>query len=122
MKATVSKTFTFEAAHRLPNHPGKCRFLHGHSYKVVVTVEGEIDPATGMVIDFDEISQAWKERCHPVLDHKFLNDLIDNPTAERLALWLFETLKGLLPGLVGIKVYETPNSYAEIVDERSPSD
>ena len=51
----VRRRFDFEAAHRLPRHPGKCRELHGHSYRLVVAVERPVDPDSGMVIDFGDL-------------------------------------------------------------------
>ena len=87
------REFTFEAAHRLPHVPEghKCGRLHGHSYRVEVHVGGEVDPSTGMVLDFAGISAA----CQPVrerLDHYYLNDIdgLANPTSENLARWIRE--------------------------------
>ena len=70
MTTTLTKTFRFEAAHRLPNvaQGHKCGRLHGHSYQVDVIVEGDVNPQTGMVIDFAEITEAWAP-LHAVLDH-----------------------------------------------------
>jgi len=103
----ISKTFRFEAAHRLPNvAPGhKCGRLHGHSYQVDVAVEGEVDLFTGFVVDFADIKKAWAP-LEEVLDHHYLNDLIENPTAEWLAWHIWQTLAGTLP-LSSITVHET---------------
>ena len=54
MRTRVTRSFTFEAAHRLPWHGGRCRDLHGHGYRLEVTVEGPVD-ANGVVIDFDDV-------------------------------------------------------------------
>jgi len=51
----VRRRFRFEAAHELPNHPGKCRELHGHSFRLVVTVERPVEPESGMAIDFGDL-------------------------------------------------------------------
>lgn len=69
---TISKTFTFEASHILPNHSGKCARLHGHSWVLVVSVKGAIDKKTGFVADFYDISQVVKEHVVDKLDHTHL--------------------------------------------------
>jgi 6-pyruvoyltetrahydropterin/6-carboxytetrahydropterin synthase len=105
------KEFGFEAAHRLPGEH-KCARLHGHSYRVVVHREGEVDPATGMVVDFAEVSQAFKRAVHAVLDHQCLNSVegLENPTSEHLARWIWRRLRDALPRLSAIEVRETASS------------
>ena len=103
----VRRRFEFEAAHHLPNHPGKCRELHGHSYGLVVHVEGPIDPHSGMVIDFSELKRLVREKVVSRLDHRCVNDLIDNPTAEMMAEWIWRQLIDDLPGLFEIELHET---------------
>jgi 6-pyruvoyltetrahydropterin/6-carboxytetrahydropterin synthase len=105
----VRRAFEFEAAHRLPEHPGKCRRLHGHSYRLVVAVEGRIDAATGMVIDFADLKRVVESRVIDRLDHACANDLMDNPTAEVLAGWIWNELRGELPGLCEVELFETRN-------------
>ena len=109
----IFKIFHIEAAHRLPNVPAghKCARLHGHSFRVEVHVRGEPDPAFGWVMDFAELKQHFQ----PVfeqLDHRYLNDVpgLDNPTSERLAEWIWHTLKPTLPQLHRIVVHETCTS------------
>jgi len=116
MRATLIKTFTFEAAHLLPQAPegNKCRRLHGHSFVIDVAVEGEVDPRTGWVMDF----AALKSAAQPVidaLDHRYLNDLdgLANPTSEIVARYLWERLKPKLPLLACITVRETCTSRCE---------
>jgi len=106
----LRKEYGFESAHFIHNHPGKCRNLHGHSYKLFVLVEGEVDPGTGMIIDFDDLTQVVDARVVSKLDHRFLNDLIPLSTAENIALWIWEQLKPELPGLCQIEVYETADN------------
>ena len=60
----LSKEFRFEASHVLPDHPGKCANLHGHSWILTVRVKGPIDQETGMVVDYGDI----KENVQPVID------------------------------------------------------
>jgi 6-pyruvoyltetrahydropterin/6-carboxytetrahydropterin synthase len=107
----VFKAFAFEAAHRLPFVPAehKCARLHGHSYRVVVLVEGAVSPDTGMVLDFGDISAAFKPIIEQHLDHRCLNDVdgLENPTSENLARWIWERLAPSLPGLATVEVHET---------------
>ncbi|NIM00950.1 MAG: 6-carboxytetrahydropterin synthase QueD [Acidobacteria bacterium] len=105
----VRRRFEFEAAHKLPNHPGKCRELHGHSYKLFVKVDRAVDEASGMVIDFSDLKKIVKESIVARLDHVYVNDMIDNPTAERMAVWIWDELQPKLDGLVEIELQETSN-------------
>ncbi|MFN8582614.1 MAG: 6-carboxytetrahydropterin synthase QueD [Gemmatimonadaceae bacterium] len=109
----IFKEFTFEAAHRLPHVPPdhKCARLHGHSFRVRVFVQGNVEPASGWVMDFADISTAIA----PVrarLDHYLLNDIpgLSNPTSEVLAQWIWRELKPSLPGLSAVELYETCTS------------
>ncbi|HEY3441734.1 MAG TPA: 6-carboxytetrahydropterin synthase QueD [Paludibaculum sp.] len=109
----IFKEFTFEAAHRLPNLPPehKCSRLHGHSFHVRLYVKGELDPNLGWVMDFGDLKGAAK----PVierLDHYYLNDIegLENPTSERVAVWIWEQLKPGLPQLSKVEVRETCTS------------
>ena len=105
----VRRRFDFEAAHRLPHHPGKCRELHGHSYRLIVSVDRPVDPASGMAIDFGELKQTVRDSVVERLDHRYLNDEIENPTAERIASWIWQRLTAELPGLREIELFETRN-------------
>lgn len=101
----LSCTFHFAASHFLTKYHGKCENLHGHNYKIVVKISGELQD-NGMVIDFKIIKETINEKVIEILDHKHLNDIIDNPSAENLVIWIWEQLKNDLP-LKKIKVYET---------------
>lgn len=103
----IRRRFRFEAAHRLPVHPGKCRELHGHSYELVVAVERPVDPHSGMAIDFSDLKRTVREEVIERVDHRCLNDLLDNPTAELLVRWAWQRLAGKLPGLVELELHET---------------
>lgn len=110
MAFELSRSFRFEAAHRLPDAPPghRCGRLHGHSFSVEVRIEGEADRRSGWVMDYGDI----KERATPIieqLDHTYLNEIggLENPTAENLARWLWERLAPALPGLSAIVVHET---------------
>lgn len=105
----VRRRFSIEAAHMLPNHPGKCRNLHGHSYQLFVSVDLPVDPTSGMAIDFGDLKQIVREHVVDRLDHRYINDILDNPTAERMAVWCWQQLTGPLSGLVEIELHETEN-------------
>ncbi|MDD2677126.1 MAG: 6-carboxytetrahydropterin synthase QueD [Methylacidiphilaceae bacterium] len=111
MRVTIEKDFRFEAAQQLPGFPEghKCRRLHGHSFEVRVAVDGEVDPATGILYDHARISRAV-EPLLAELDHHFLNEIpgLENPTIESMAHWFWERLASLLPGLAQITICETP--------------
>lgn len=110
---TVSQEFAFHAAHFLPWHPGKCANLHGHSYRVQVDVEGALDER-GIVIDFDELaSMVWGDVIEP-LDHALLNDHLDNPTAERLAIHILRKAEASGLELSEVRVWETATSLAVV--------
>jgi 6-pyruvoyltetrahydropterin/6-carboxytetrahydropterin synthase len=103
----VYKEFTFEAAHLLPSappgHPNAR--VHGHSFRVRVTVDGEPNEETGFVIHFDDLEAATAD-VRDALDHRFLNDLqgLSLPTLEHIATWLWDRLHNRLPGLAEIEV------------------
>jgi 6-pyruvoyltetrahydropterin/6-carboxytetrahydropterin synthase len=112
---TVSKRFSFEAAHSLPHLPAghKCRNVHGHSYVVEVFCTGPLD-GRGFVIDFAELGAAMKPIIEQ-LDHRNLNDVLPGPTtAELLGQWIMLQLdRGgkLPPSLVTrIDVHETAST------------
>ena len=113
MYVKLSKSFTFEAAHWLPNFPEghKCRRLHGHSYTVDVIVAGDVPEADGFLIDYGDIKKAFTP-IEQQLDHYLLNDIegLENPTAEMIAKWIWDRLKPTLPLLDEIVVHETCNS------------
>jgi 6-pyruvoyltetrahydropterin/6-carboxytetrahydropterin synthase len=103
----VRRRFSFDAAHRLPGHPGSCRNLHGHRYDLEVTVDRPVAEESGLAIDFHDLKRVVREKVLDDLDHGYVNDLMDNPTAERMAVWIWERLEGDLPGLVEIELHET---------------
>jgi 6-pyruvoyltetrahydropterin/6-carboxytetrahydropterin synthase len=111
----IRKQFPFEAAHVLPHHPGKCARLHGHSYRLDVTVEGPLQssgPAAGMVVDFDDLSSIVRANVIDELDHRYLNDSIENPTSENIVAWIWQRLESRLPGLAELTLWETADACA----------
>lgn len=109
----IFREFTFEAAHRLPNLPPehKCTRLHGHSYRVILAVQGPVDSALGWVMDFGDIKNSWKP-LDETLDHHYLNEIpgLENPTSEVLAAWIWDRLRPGLPELSSVTVRETCTS------------
>lgn len=109
----IYKEFSIEAAHYLPNVPEhhKCRRLHGHSFKIKLVIEGDIDPKLGWVTDFADIKSAF-EPLYQRLDHYCLNDIegLENPTSENLAQWIWQHLKPELPMLARVEIKETCTS------------
>lgn len=102
--------FHFAAAHRLPRYEGPCFRVHGHNYRFFVAVEGEVDPRSGMIADFGAIKTVVQEHVLARVDHRNLNDVLENPTAENIARWIWETLEGRLPGLHEVRLFEIPDS------------
>lgn len=118
---TVTKIFGFEACHKLPHYEGACHNLHGHSYKLEVTVSGDIkenveDPKCGMIIDFKDLKKIVNEVAVDKYDHAYLNDFFPNPTAEIMVAKIGKDIIEKLPKsvtLVSCKLWETATSYAE---------
>lgn len=113
MQAEISKEFTFEAAHYLPTvgQEHKCSRLHGHLYRVEVTIRGDVDPMMGWVMDFGELAAVCREVIGQ-LDHRVLNEIheIGVPTTENIASYLCDRLAARLPLLVEVTVHESPTS------------
>ena len=85
------KKFEFEAAHNLIEYKGKCENVHGHSYKLIVKLDGQVDK-NGFVIDFVDITKIVEEDIIKLLDHTNLNNIIKQPTAENIAIWIWDKL------------------------------
>lgn len=109
----LHREFGFESAHSLPHVPEghKCARVHGHSFRVRVTVEGPVGEDTGWVMDFADLKAAVAPTID-ALDHRYLNDLpgLANPTSERIAEWIWARVAPGLPGLAAIEVRETCTS------------
>lgn len=138
----ITKIFTFETAHVLYNYDGKCKNMHGHSYKLFVTVKGKPvndleNPKNGMVVDFGDIKYIVKSEIVDVWDHsvlinglsphKELGEDLENrghkviyctfqPTCENMLYAIASKIKSKLPSdvtLAYLKLHETENSYGE---------
>jgi 6-pyruvoyltetrahydropterin/6-carboxytetrahydropterin synthase len=89
--------------------------MHGHSYQLDVAIRGPIQtdgPARGMIEDFDKVKRIVREHVVDILDHRTLNDLIENPTAEHIIMWIWRTLETHLAGLDELVLWETATSCA----------
>jgi 6-pyruvoyltetrahydropterin/6-carboxytetrahydropterin synthase len=122
---TVTKKFEFEACHHLNDYDGACARLHGHTYKLEVTLAG-IPDKNGIIIDFQDIKKVVHTFVIDRLDHYNLNECVDEhgeeplfsqPTAENMVLWIVNTL---LPVFINygcildhVRLYETSNSHAD---------
>lgn len=109
----LRKSFRFEASHQLLRHEGKCKRLHGHSWRMTVEVgSGKLQsdgPGKNMVMDFGDISKAVKPLLEEYFDHNHLNDTLktDSPTSEYIAGWVYDRLKPSLPELKAVTIHET---------------
>ncbi|WP_210366548.1 6-carboxytetrahydropterin synthase QueD [Bacillus sp. REN3] len=122
-RVLVSKEFTFDSAHHLHAYEGKCKNLHGHTYKVIFGLSGFVD-GRGLMIDFGDIKEIWKTEIEIFLDHKYLNETLPpmNTTAENVVVWIYEKMAAALEDreylydgarVEFVRLYETPTSYAE---------
>ncbi|MEC1521077.1 6-carboxytetrahydropterin synthase QueD [Neobacillus niacini] len=124
-RVLVSKEFTFDAAHHLHCYEGKCKNLHGHTYKVVFGISGYVDHR-GLMMDFGDIKDIWKNEIEIHLDHRYLNETLPpmNTTAENIVVWIYQKMQEALTkaeykdqylgGRVEfVRLFETPTCYAE---------
>ncbi len=107
MELTVELPFC--AALRLPQLPGPCQQLHGHDYRLAVTVAGKPDSRTGAIVDFVDLRKTVEAEVVAKLDHRLLNEVIENPTAEHLVVWIWGRLKERVPSLSSIRLWESPD-------------
>ena len=127
MAISVTKKFEFEACHNLNDYDGPCSRMHGHTYKLEVTIElpKYTSLRNGMIIDFSDLKSIVNEKVISVMDHQNLNTITDNsddlifeqPTAENMVLWIADELKPVFARmslhLAHIRLYETSNSHAD---------
>lgn len=115
----LKKRFSFDAAHMLPLHGGKCRNLHGHTYTLTLHLRSSSlvsdGPSQGMVLDFEEIERVANPMIKEFLDHRYLNDSLNlfSPTAEAIAKWIYDHLKPSLPLLYKVTLSETQTASVE---------
>lgn len=132
MTYLVTKEITFDSGHRLSRYIGKCYMLHGHTYKLQVTVQSNELDSNGFVIDFTDLKAVLKTVTDKI-DHRTLlysedpmnKELVSNlpdewfvlvefePTVENIAKYLYEQIKKEIPNVVNIRLWETPTSFAD---------
>ncbi|MDD2206164.1 MAG: 6-carboxytetrahydropterin synthase QueD [Aminobacterium sp.] len=109
----LKKEFIFDAAHNLVHYKGKCENLHGHTYRMVIVIEGTPDHE-GMVVDFCEVSSIVKEKVVSRLDHAYINDIIPQPSAENIAVWVWKEIEQFFKRphchLYAVEIWETATS------------
>lgn len=113
---SATKKFSFEAAHHLPGHQGACKNLHGHRYELEVTISGDVDLNSGMIMDFSLLKEIVNEVIIQKYDHSYLNDFFINPTAERMVMNFAQDLEKAIGegiSLIKVRLYETANSFVE---------
>ncbi|WP_027415097.1 6-carboxytetrahydropterin synthase QueD [Aneurinibacillus terranovensis] len=126
-RVALTKEFTFDAAHHLHLYEGKCKSLHGHTYKLVMTVSGFVNEI-GICIDFSEMKKIYEDTIKAKLDHRYLNEVLPpmNTTAENMIVWIWEEMDHRLNEMGFIEkgtrleelvLYETPTSYATLKRE-----
>jgi 6-pyruvoyltetrahydropterin/6-carboxytetrahydropterin synthase len=127
--AQVTCEFTFEASHQLRRDDwsdaeneavfGNCVRLHGHSYRLLVTVRGPIDEGTGMVVNFRDVKQAVDSKVIDRLDHRHVNDVLGElATAENVCYWIGKTLAPVFgTSLYRIELWETRNAFAALGED-----
>ena len=105
--------FQIESARFLPKLPAghPCSRMHGHSFKIILTLRGPLQPEVGWVQDYHEINEVMKPLLAEV-DHRVLNEVkgLENPTSELLAVWIFDRAKAKLPLLKSVTIMETPTT------------
>ena len=90
----VTREFTFDSAHFLTDYYGKCERMHGHTYVLQVTLAGAVQ-SNGLVLDFVVLKRIVNKHVLDKIDHQLLNDVIKNPSAERVVVWIWEQLRDL---------------------------
>ena len=101
MKVEIAKEFEIACSHTLNWHPGKCANPHGHNYRIIIYLQGELTE-NGVIEDFGDIKKLFKEKVDAKYDHANLNNLIFNPTAENLAIKFLKILSSEHPKIVWV--------------------
>ncbi len=122
LNTSVTKIFTFDSAHHLPDYNGVCARIHGHTYKLEITVSGPSNKTKNiyptMTCDFGDIKKIVQDEIISKLDHRDLNTIFeypDYPTAESMARWIFKKMFDVFgPNVKKVRLWETPTSYATV--------
>lgn len=123
-KVFLTKSFTFDSAHNLTEYHGKCEKIHGHTYRLEVTVSGPVSE-DGMVVDFNDLKTVVNKNIIQKIDHQYLNEILPvRTTCENISLWTWKEIEPYIEllncKLEKITLFETPESKVEIVREKKP--
>ena len=119
LEVTIGKTFTFDAAHVLVDHPGLCKNLHGHTYTLTVELTGQVNCNTHMLVDFYELKEIVKARILLPLDHTNISELYPQTTVEALSAIIASVISGQFPKFdVSIQLQEGTGGYARTTRKR----
>lgn len=116
---TIAKEFTFDSSHNLPDEEcyGKCGNLHGHTYKLIVEITGEVNNK-GWIMNFVDLKKIVNEKVINKLDHKHINNFVPLSTAENIINWIYLQIKDDIEKfdikITNIILWETPTSYAKL--------
>ena len=109
----IYKKFNIESARSIPNLPKThpCHHIHGHSFKIIISVQGDVNEQNGFVVDFQDIDDAF-DPLKKELDHSYLNDIEDlqNPTSENICIWIWNKIQSSLPNIYKIEIRETDST------------
>ncbi|MEM2933820.1 MAG: 6-carboxytetrahydropterin synthase QueD [Methanocellales archaeon] len=117
MNMKLGVELQFDAAHSLPRYEGKCKNIHGHTYTAEVIVSGKVDGETHFILDYFILKKLLGEVIAE-LDHRYLNEILEYPTSERIAQYIYrkmrEKLKGYNVELISIKLWEGKDKWVKI--------
>ena len=109
----VYKKFNIESARSIPNLPKThpCHHIHGHSFKIIISVKGPVNEQNGFVTDFQDIDDAFSP-FKKELDHSYLNNIegLQNPTSENICIWIWDKIQSSLPNIYKIEIKETDST------------
>ena len=118
----VYKKFNIESARSIPNLPKThpCHHIHGHSFKIIISVKGPVNKQNGFVVDFQDIDDAFSS-FKKELDHSYLNDIegLQNPTSENICIWIWDKIQSSLPNIYKIEIKETDSTGCIYKGERN---
>ncbi len=118
----LSKEFKFDSAHNLVEYHGKCEKLHGHTYRLRVTIKG-VPSRDGMILDYGILKEIVNEKILRRVDHAYLNEIVSQSTTENLVVWMWSELEKPLSSatysLFEIRLWETETSFVTYQGENN---
>ena len=118
----VYKKFNIESARSIPKLPKThpCHHIHGHSFKIIISVKGPVNKQNGFVTDFQDIDDAFSP-FKKELDHSYLNNIegLQNPTSENICIWIWDKIQSSLPNIYKIEIKETDSTGCIYKGERN---